>query len=151
MAPEVTLACPRNLGESYSDTCISPPTSRLVVRREKCTLGSAVASPKTRSASVYRRLKRGWGTHLGDFTVRDVWSDTESRLHINFLELKAVFLALKSFGHLCRDQIVLVAMDNTTVVSYINKEGGMKSGSLCDLLWRLLYWCHPRGIVLRSA
>ena len=26
-----------------------------------------------------------------------MWSDTESRLHINFLELKAVFLALKSF------------------------------------------------------
>ena len=28
--------------------------------------------------------------------------------------------------------------------------GGMKSGSLCALLWRLLSWCHPRGIVLRA-
>ena len=26
----------------------------------------------------------------------------------------------------------------------------MKSGSLCALLWRLLSWCHPRGIVLRT-
>ena len=26
----------------------------------------------------------------------------------------------------------------------------MKSGSLCALLWRLLSWCHPRGIVLRA-
>ena len=41
-------------------------------------------------------------------------------------------------------------MDNTTVVAYINKEGGLKSGSLCALLWRLLSWCHPRGIVLRA-
>ena len=93
---------------------------------------------------------KGWGAHLDDSTARGVWSDPESRLHINFLELKAVFLALKSFEHLCRDQIVLIATDNTTVVSYINKEGGMRSGSLCALLWRLLSWCHPRGIVLRA-
>ena len=92
----------------------------------------------------------GWGAHLGDSTARGVWSSIESRLHINFLELKAVLLALKSFQHLCRDQIVLVAMDNSTVVSYINKQGGMKSGSLCALLWRLLSWCHPRGIILRA-
>ena len=26
----------------------------------------------------------------------------------------------------------------------------MKSGSLCALLWRLLSWCHPRGITLRA-
>ena len=26
----------------------------------------------------------------------------------------------------------------------------MRSGSLCALLWRLLSWCHPRGIVLRA-
>ena len=61
-----------------------------------------------------------------------MWSDTESHLNINFLELKAIFLAL------------------TTVVSYINKEDGMTLGSLCALLWRLLSWCHPRGIVLRE-
>ena len=36
------------------------------------------------------------------------------------------------------------------MVSYINKEDGMRSGSLCALLWRLLSWCHPRGIVLRA-
>ena len=92
----------------------------------------------------------GWGAHLGDSTARGVWSEVESQLHINFLELKAVFLALKSFEPLCLNQIVLVATDNTTVVAYINKQGGMKSGSLCALLWRLLSWCHPRGIVLRA-
>ena len=92
----------------------------------------------------------GWGAHLGDSTARGVWSDVESRLHINFLELKAVLLALKSFELLCRNQIVLIATDNATVVAYINKQGGMKSGSLCALLWRLLSWCHPREIVLRA-
>ena len=50
-----------------------------------------------------------------------------------FLELKTVFLAVKSCKHLCRDQIVLIATDSTTVVFYINKEGGMRSDSLCAL------------------
>ena len=92
----------------------------------------------------------GWGAHLREATARGVWSKPESHFHINFLELKAVWMALKSFEHLCRHQIVLIATDNTTVVSYINKEGGMRSGSLCALLLRLLSWCHPRGIVLRA-
>ena len=91
----------------------------------------------------------GWGTHLGDFTARGAWSPLESPLHINFLELKAVLLALRQFEHLFKDQIVLVTTDNTTV-SYINKQGGMRSGSLCALLWRLLSWCHPRGIILSA-
>ena len=92
----------------------------------------------------------GWGTHLADFTATGVWSAQESLLHINVLELKAVFLPLKSFEQLFKNHIVLVATDNTTVVSYINKEGGMKSGSLCALLWRILSWCHLRKIVLRA-
>ena len=76
----------------------------------------------------------GWGAHLGDFTARGLWSTQESALHINLLELKAVLLALKQFERLCWNQTILVCSDNTTVVSYINKEGGMKSGSLCALL-----------------
>ena len=44
---------------------------------------------------------------------------------IDFLELKAVLLALKAFKPLSRGRVVLVATDNTTVVAYINKEGGM--------------------------
>ena len=92
----------------------------------------------------------GWGTHLGDYMAKGVWSDSESQLRINFLELKAVLLALKKFKQQCWGQIILVAMDNTTVVSYINKEGGMRSGSLCALLWRLLSWCSHRQMVLRA-
>ena len=31
---------------------------------------------------------KGWDAHLGDYIARGVWSEPESRLHINFLELK---------------------------------------------------------------
>ena len=94
--------------------------------------------------------KEGWGAHLGDFTARGTWPVPESHLHINFLELKAVLLALKRFQHLVQGKVVLVATDNTTVVAYINKEGGMRSGSLCALLCRLLCWCNLRQVVLKA-
>ena len=95
--------------------------------------------------------KEGWGAHLDKHTARGTWSLPESKLHINHLELKAVFLALKQFRTLCYNKTVLVATDNTTVVAYINKEGGgMKSGSLCALLWRILSWCTRQQITLRA-
>ena len=68
--------------------------------------------------------KEGWGAHLNELTARGTWSLPESKSHINHLELKVVFLALKEFKDLVSNNIVLVATDNTTVVAYINKEGG---------------------------
>ena len=94
--------------------------------------------------------KEGWGTHLNEFTARGSWSVPESKLHINYLELKAVFLALKEFQDLCVGKIVQVATDNTTVVAYINKEGRMRSGPLCALLWRILTWCSQRQVTLKA-
>ena len=83
--------------------------------------------------------KEGWGAHLNEHTARGSWSLPESKLHINYLELKAVVLALKEFQDLCTDKIVLVTTDNTTVVSYINKEGIWHEvgSSLCPIMENL--------------
>ena len=64
----------------------------------------------------------GWGAHLDQHTARGTWSLPGKKLHINYL----VFLSLKEFKDPCSNKMVLVAPDNT-VVSYINKEGGMRS------------------------
>ena len=56
----------------------------------------------------------------GKHTARGIWSLPESKLHINYLELKAVFLVQKEFIGLGFNTIVL-ATDNTTVTAYINK------------------------------
>ena len=85
--------------------------------------------------------KEGWGAHLNEFTARGSWSVPESKLHINYLELKAVFLTLKEFQDLCVDKIVLVATDN---------KGGMRSGPLYALLWRILTWCSQRQVTLKA-
>ena len=94
--------------------------------------------------------KEGWGAHLNEHMARGSWSLRESKLHINYLELKAVLLALQEFQALCMNKVVLVATDNTTVVAYINKEGGMKSGPLCALLWRILTLCTRNQVTLKA-
>ena len=88
--------------------------------------------------------KEGWGAHLNERTARGTWSVPESKLHINHLAV------LKEFQDLCSNNIVLVATDNTTVVAYINKEAGMKSGYLCPLLWRILSWCTRKKVTLKA-
>ncbi|CAG2240448.1 unnamed protein product [Mytilus edulis] len=50
--------------------------------------------------------------------------------HINWLELKAVQLALQTFLIKVQFKSVLVRTDNATVVSYLNKQGGTRSPDL---------------------
>ena len=69
--------------------------------------------------------KRGWGAFLWDTTCQGTWSQLESQLHINNLEMRAVKLALSHF-HIPAKSYVLVASNNSTVVAYINRVGGMQ-------------------------
>ena len=93
---------------------------------------------------------QGWGAHLENMTVSGIWTDQEKLLHINVLELKAVFLALKSFQDTILDKRVLIATDNANVVSYLNKQGGTHSWDMCLLVWRILAYCNPRNILIRA-
>ena len=92
----------------------------------------------------------GWGAHLNQNSTKGLWSDREKRLHINVLELKAVSLALRNFKDQCQNQTVLVATDNSTVVAYINKQGGTHSAEMCALLWKIMTWCHHYHITLKA-
>ena len=93
----------------------------------------------------------GWGATLPPHRVSGTWSLEDSLVHINSLELKAVFLALKSLEGLVAGQSLLIRSDNTTVVSYINFQGGTHSPSLCLLAIELWEWCILRGIYLLAA
>ena len=82
----------------------------------------------------------GWGAHLLDQHVSGVWSDQEKLLHINLLEMKALLLGLQSFREDVISHHVTEMCDNSTVVAYVNKQGGMVSRALCLLASRLLRW-----------
>ena len=43
----------------------------------------------------------------------------------------------------------MISTNNTTVVSYINKQGGTHSPNLCVEVWKILQWCLKHHIVVR--
>ena len=45
---------------------------------------------------------------------------------------------------------IMISTDNTTVVSYINKQGGTHSPNLCVEVWKILNWCLEQDIVIRE-
>ena len=67
----------------------------------------------------------GWGAHLEPEGVlcHGVWTQDQSLLHINVLEMKAVLLALKQFQNIIGNSSVMIVTDNALVVAYIRKEG----------------------------
>lgn len=92
----------------------------------------------------------GWGAHCASQFAQGSWSPQEQSLHINVLEMKAVLNALQAFSSTLKGNLVQVATDNSTVVAYINKQGGTKSWELCALLWRMLIWCQRMEISLTA-
>ena len=113
------------------NTKVLAPTFTMVATRGHWPYRLTITPSKTCSTTLFRHMKRRVGPHLNECTAGGTWFLPESKLHISDLDLKAVFLALKEFQDLCIHKIVLVATDNTTVVSYISKEGGMRLGPLC--------------------
>ena len=107
--------------------------------------------PKDHSIQLFTDASNeGWGAHLDQNSTKGLWSDREKRLHINILELKAVSLALRDFKDQCQNQTVLAATNNSTVVAYINKQGGTHSAEMCALLWKIMTWCHHYHITLKA-
>ena len=77
---------------------------------------------------------------MGDSQISGIWTCTDRKLHINCLELKAVISALQHWAPMLQGHQVMIAMDNSTVVSYINKQGGTRSPTLLRLTVELLLW-----------
>ena len=128
VALEKQLEGPRITGKGDTGSQVPPPPSKVVAGGKQCATRSTIHPLKHALQIFTDASSEGWGAHLDDHTARGTWSLPESKLHINHLELKAVFLALKEFRTLVCDKTVLIATDNTTVVTYINKEGGEEVG-----------------------
>ena len=91
---------------------------------------------------------QGWGAHMGDSQISGTWTHTDRKLHISCLELKVVFHALQHWAQMLQGHQVMIATDNSTVVSYINKQGGTRSPTLLRLTVKLLLWLEAQNIIV---
>lgn len=70
----------------------------------------------------------------------------ERKLHINVLELKAAFFALQCYAKKFRNCDILMRIDNTTAISYINKMGGIQFPVLNKIAREIWQWCEKRNL-----
>jgi hypothetical protein len=94
--------------------------------------------------------KMGWGATCGNLSTNGRWSNQESLLHINVLELKATFLAVQDFLKHQSNLSVKLRLDNTTAIAYINNQGGTRSPSLTSLTLELWNWCLQQSILITA-
>ncbi len=91
----------------------------------------------------------GWGAVFEGRPASGEWKEEFLSWHINCLELRAVFLALKYFLPVLRGYHIIVRTDNMAVVSHINRQGGSRSRTLDRLARRLLLWSQDKFLSLR--
>ena len=81
--------------------------------------------------------QEGWGASCEDQSIGGRWDDEEILLHINVLELKAIYYALRSFCK--KDNLHIEIMtDNTTALAYVKHMGGVRSiqcNEQAQLIW----------------
>ena len=90
------------------------------------------------------------GSHLEPMRLafHGRWTEDQSQLHIE-LEMMVICLALKQAITFIHHSCVMISTDNTTVVSYINKQGGTHSLDLFVEVWEIFNICQEHDIVIR--
>ncbi|CAM4555428.1 unnamed protein product [Leuciscus chuanchicus] len=113
--------------------------------------GPVLGAPCRRKLLTTDASLTGWGAILEGRSSQGLWEDHHRSWHINRLEMLAVFRALRSFITDLRGHHVLVHTDNTSVVAYINHQGGLRSRPLSNLARHILLWSQGKLLSLRAA
>lgn len=93
----------------------------------------------------------GWGASCDNKVVFGQWDSEERSLHINCLELIAAFNGLKSFAKELSECEILLKIDNSTAIAYINKMGGPRYKNLNNITRKIWSWCEERNLWLFAA
>lgn len=93
--------------------------------------------------------KRGWGAHLThqQQTIGGIWNPEEAAHHINW---KAAFLGLQAFAQNLSNVHIHLLMDSTVAIAYLNRLGGTRSYTLCQLAISVWDWCLRKGITVHA-
>ena len=139
-----------SLRVSHSTQCSYQEAFGMVGQQVTFHLGCNTETVSTNTQSFHGCEPSGWGAHLEPegLLFHGAWTPDQSFLHIYVLEMKAILLALKQCHQYVFISTVMIATDNSSVVSYLKREGGTHSPSLCMEVWETLQWCNQKEINL---
>ena len=86
--------------------------------------GSLPKADIARLADGLRRLQEELGSDFGASTSDGDMVRKEKKEHINVLELRAIYYALREMEEVVKGMKVAIFSDNTTALSYIRRGGG---------------------------
>ena len=96
---------------------------------------------------IYSDASRtGWGAACNGEVVYANWNESELQFHINYLELLAAYNALGCFAKDLSNAEVLLRIDNTTAVSYVNRMGGVQFPNLNAITGLIWQFCESRSL-----
>lgn len=93
----------------------------------------------------------GWGAYCNNKESHGFWKSNERQMHINTLELKAAFFALKVFAKDFSNSEILIRIDNVTAISCINRMGSVQYPHLNDIARDIWKWCERRKLIVFAS
>uniref|UniRef100_A0ABD2VXB5 RNase H type-1 domain-containing protein n=1 Tax=Trichogramma kaykai TaxID=54128 RepID=A0ABD2VXB5_9HYME len=93
----------------------------------------------------------GWESACKGKLANGTWTLAERKNSINFLELKAALFGLKCFAAEFKDCRILLRIDNTIAIAYINKMGGVMYENLNSVTREIWQWCENRNISIFAS
>lgn len=93
----------------------------------------------------------GWGAACLGEKSGGSWNSDEANHHINYLELLAAFFGLKSYASKLSHCQILMRIDNSTAIAYINRMGGVQFPHLNYITRRIWTWCERRNIFIFAS
>jgi len=94
---------------------------------------------------------KGWGAFCRDQSISGVWNSEERNLHINQLELLAAYYGLRSFANSIENCQILLKIDNTCALHYINRMGSIKFTHLHSVTEKIWNFASDRKLWLKAS
>lgn len=113
--------------------------------------GKAMISPAPDMVITTDSSLKGWGATCEGVTTQGLWKSSESKKHINALELTAAFFAIQAFTKGKKVKHVHLRVDNSATVAQINKMGGTRSPKLMTITRDLWNYCLSRQITATAS
>ena len=151
VALEKQLEGPRVTGKGDPGPQIPPPPSKVVAGGKQCASRSTITPSKTCYANLYRRIKRRVGLSLRRAHCKGTVVPTREQVTHKPLVAESSISSSKRVSNpsLQQDSVGSYKQHNSGCL--YQQRGGMKSGSLCALLWRILSWCTRQQVTLRAC
>ena len=87
----------------------------------------------------------GWARICEEETIKGIWSGDEKSMHINFLEIKAALLSIKTFAEGKTKVRIELYSDNQCTVLCINKQGSTKT-KINELIREIWLFCKENEL-----